>query len=110
MILTTNSSHILLLCITAEGAITTYAEGLGIALDREGSLYVGDRSGTIFKIAPVPPARAARSSSSPRLSLAFNGAGTLFVTGPTTSSRSSMPSPTMATPACSTRASAALRG
>jgi DNA-binding beta-propeller fold protein YncE len=60
----------------------------GIAFDRDGNLYVGDRSGTIFKInaareifvfATLEPSIAAYH-------LAFNDAGTLFVTGPTTSS------------------------
>src|SRR6185437_9290834 len=41
--------------ISPEGAISTYAEGMGIAtgiaFDRDGNLFVGDRSGTIFKIA-----------------------------------------------------------
>ena len=40
--------------VSKNGAMTSYAEGLGvatgIAFDSEGSLYVGDRSGTIFKI------------------------------------------------------------
>ena len=42
--------------ITPAGAISTFAEGMGIAtgiaFDREGNLFVGDRSGTIFKIVP----------------------------------------------------------
>ena len=78
--------------ISPEGAISTYAEGLGLAtglaFDDEGSLFVGDRSGTIFKIdtnreifvfATLEPSIAAYH-------LAFNSHGTLFVTGPTTSS------------------------
>jgi sugar lactone lactonase YvrE len=78
--------------ISPDGALSTYAEGMGIAtgiaFDRDGNLYVGDRSGTIFKIntareifvfATLEPSIAAYH-------LAFNDAGTLFVTGPTTSS------------------------
>jgi hypothetical protein len=83
--------------ISPEGAVATYAEGMGIAtgiaFDRDGNLFVGDRSGTIFKIgrgeggssgeifvyATLEPSIAAYH-------LAFNDAGTLFVTGPTTSS------------------------
>ena len=42
--------------ITPAGAISTFAEGMGIAtgiaFDRSGNLFVGDRSGTIFKIIP----------------------------------------------------------
>ncbi|HEX3968478.1 MAG TPA: gluconolaconase [Edaphobacter sp.] len=91
--------------ISPEGAISTYAEGMGvatgIAFDRDGNLFVGDRSGTIFKIARGN----SDGSSGPRSSgdkeifvyatlepsiaayhLAFNDAGILFVTGPTTSS------------------------
>ncbi len=44
--------------ITPAGAISTFAEGMGIAtgiaFDRDGNLFVGDRSGTIFKITPSP--------------------------------------------------------
>jgi hypothetical protein len=84
--------------ISPDGVASTYAEGMGIAtgiaFDREGNLYVGDRSGTIFKIG-----RANSDGSSGEIfvyatlepsiaayHLAFNDAGTLFVTGPTTSS------------------------
>jgi sugar lactone lactonase YvrE len=60
----------------------------GLAFDREGNLYVGDRSGTIFKIghdrqifvfAMLEPSVAAYH-------LAFGNNGNLYVTGPTTSS------------------------
>ena len=87
--------------VSPAGAVSLFAEGLGLAtglaFDGDGSLFVGDRSGTIFKI---PPDRGARRSHTDReifvfttlepsiaaYHLAFNGAGTLFVTGPTTSS------------------------
>jgi sugar lactone lactonase YvrE len=93
--------------ISPEGTRWVYAEGLGIAtgiaFDFAGNLYVGDRSGTIFKIAAPasgqPPAHpsvpanpkdifvfATLEPSMAAYHLAFNSAGTLFVTGPTTSS------------------------
>lgn len=84
--------------ISPAGDVQTYAEGLGvatgIAFDETGALYVGDRSGTIFKI----PASSGSSPSGntfvfatlePSISayhLAFNSQGILFVTGPSTSS------------------------
>ena len=84
--------------ISPLGAITTYAEGMGIAtgiaFDRDGNLFVGDRSGTIFKIGR-PNAMgesgeifvyATLEPSFVAYHLAFNDEGTLFVTGPTTSS------------------------
>jgi len=78
--------------VTPDGHRTLYAEGMGtatgIAFDPDENLYVGDRSGTIFKInrdkqifvfATMEPSVAAYH-------LAFSAAGELFVTGPTTSS------------------------
>jgi sugar lactone lactonase YvrE len=78
--------------VTPDGVRSTYAEGMGvatgIAFDREGNLYVGDRTGTIFKIsrdrqifvfATIEPSVAA-------FHLAFGADGSLYVTGPTTSS------------------------
>jgi len=78
--------------ITPEGATSLYAEGLGvatgIAFDREGNLYAGDRSGTIFKIDPDRRifVFATLEPSVSAYHLAFHPDGTLFVTGPTTSS------------------------
>lgn len=84
--------------ISPGGALSTYAEGLGlasgIAFDRDGNLFVGDRSGTIFKIGK-PDAMGASGEifvfatlepSFVAYHLAFNDAGDLLVTGPTTSS------------------------
>ena len=78
--------------ISPDGRSMQWIEGMGVAtglaFDKAGSLYVGDRSGTIFKIAPdreifvfatLEPSHAAYH-------LAFSPAGELFVTGPTTSS------------------------
>lgn len=78
--------------ITPTGQMSVYAEGMGvatgIAFDPEENLYVGDRSGTIFKIsrsrqiyvfATLEPSIAAYH-------LAFGPENYLYVTGPTTSS------------------------
>ncbi len=74
------------------GTMSSYAEGMGIAtgiaFDREQNLYVGDRSGTIFKIARDRQifVYATLEPSVSAYHLAFSPDGTLFVTGPTTSS------------------------
>ncbi|MBS1822378.1 MAG: gluconolaconase [Acidobacteria bacterium] len=78
--------------ISPEGEMSTYAEGMGIAtgiaFDGDGNLYVGDRSGTIFKINPSREifVFATLEPSISAYHLAFDDAGTLYVTGPTTSS------------------------
>jgi sugar lactone lactonase YvrE len=93
--------------ISPEGAMSSYAEGMGIAtgiaFDGQGNLFVGDRSGTIFKVGPDKgPSSgtltggtltdreifvyATLEPSIAAYHLAFNDQGTLFVTGPTTSS------------------------
>lgn len=82
--------------IDAAGDVETYAEGMGvatgIALDGEDNLYVGDRTGTIFKIgrdrqifvfATLEPSISAYH-------LAYGPDGYLYVTGPTTSSHDSV--------------------
>jgi sugar lactone lactonase YvrE len=78
--------------ISAYGEKSTYCKGMGvatgIAFDREDNLYVGDRSGNIFKIdkkreifvfATLEPSVSAYH-------LAFDDQQNLYVTGPTTSS------------------------
>jgi len=78
--------------VAPNGTMSTYAEGMGIAtgiaFDRNGNLCVGDRSGTIFKIAPDRQifVLATLEPSVSAYHLAFNLNGDLFVTGPTTSS------------------------
>jgi sugar lactone lactonase YvrE len=78
--------------VAADGSTSAFAEGMGVAtgmaFDAEENLYVGDRSGTIFKInrdrqifvfATLEPSVSAYH-------LAFGPGGDLYVTGPTTSS------------------------
>jgi hypothetical protein len=78
--------------VAPNGTITTYAEGMGvatgIAFDRQGNLYVGDRTGTIWRIAPDRQifVFATLEPSLAAYHLAFSPDGTLYVTGPTTSS------------------------
>lgn len=78
--------------VARNGASTVYAEGMGVAtgmaFDVDQNLYVGDRSGTIFKIAPDRQifVFATLEPSIAAYHMAFGPDGTLFVTGPTTSS------------------------
>jgi sugar lactone lactonase YvrE len=78
--------------VSPAGATSVYAEGMGIAtgiaFDTERNLYVGDRSGTIFKIAPDRQifVFATLEPSVAAYHLAFGIDGTLYVSGPTTSS------------------------
>jgi sugar lactone lactonase YvrE len=78
--------------ISPDGRSMQWIEGMGtatgIAFDRAGSLYVGDRSGTIFKISPDREifVFATLEPSLAAYHLAFSSTGELFVTGPTTSS------------------------
>jgi sugar lactone lactonase YvrE len=65
--------------ITPQGAISTFAEGMGIAtgiaFDLDGNLFVGDRSGTIFKIIPS----ASSNTGNPTITLNPNPSGEIFV-------------------------------
>jgi len=78
--------------VAPNGTMSTYAEGLGvatgIAFDHHQNLYVGDRSGHDLADRPRPPdfCLLPRWTQRFRLHLAFSPAGTLYVTGPTTSS------------------------
>lgn len=78
--------------ITPSGAKTVYAEGMGVAtglaFDEEGNLYCGDRSGTIFKIAPDRQifVFATLEPSVAAFHLSMSPNGTLFAAAPTTSS------------------------
>jgi len=78
--------------IDPAGEPVLYAEGMGVAtgivFDTEGSLFVGDRSGTIFKINPNRQifVYATLEPSPAAYHLAIDGNGTLYVAGPTLSS------------------------
>jgi DNA-binding beta-propeller fold protein YncE len=78
--------------VDAAGEYALYAEGMGVAtgaaFDSDGNLFVGDRSGTIFKINPERKifVHATLEHSVSAYHLAVNASGTLFVTGPTLSS------------------------
>ncbi|HKV05917.1 MAG TPA: IPT/TIG domain-containing protein [Candidatus Acidoferrales bacterium] len=78
--------------VSPDGRAMQWIEGMGIAtglaFDKAGSLYVGDRSGTIFKIGPDREifVFATLEPSLSAYHLAFSPSGELFVTGPTTSS------------------------
>lgn len=78
--------------VSPQGVASQYAEGMGVAtglaFDAEQNLYVGDRSGTIFKISPDRQifVFATLEPSVAAYHLAFGIDGTLYVSGPTTSS------------------------
>ncbi len=78
--------------VSQDGRSMQWIEGMGIAtglaFDKTGNLYVGDRSGTIFKIGANREifVFATLEPSISAYHLAFSPAGELFVTGPTTSS------------------------
>src|SRR5271156_5800381 len=78
--------------VSPDGRAMQWIEGMGIAtglaFDKAGNLYVGDRSGTIFKIGPEREifVFATLEPSMAAYHLAFSPADELYVTGPTTSS------------------------
>ncbi len=79
--------------IAPEGRPEQWIEGMGvatgIAFDKNENLFVGDRSGTIFKISPSREifVFATLEPSLAAYHLAFHPSGDLYVTGPTTSPR-----------------------
>ena len=78
--------------VTPDGRSEVWIEGMGIAtglaFDAEHNLFVGDRSGTIFKISPDRQVFvfATLEPSIAAYHLAFSPEGELYVSGPTTSS------------------------
>jgi len=82
--------------IDGAGESTLYAEGMGVAtgaaFDAAGNLFVGDRSGTIFKIDKQRKifVYATLEPSVSAYHLAVDTEGTLYVTGPTLSSNDAL--------------------
>jgi sugar lactone lactonase YvrE len=78
--------------VTPDGRSQLWLEGMGIAtglaFDKDQNLFVGDRSGTIFKVSPDRQVFvfATLEPSIAAYHLAFSPAGELYVSGPTTSS------------------------
>jgi sugar lactone lactonase YvrE len=78
--------------VSPDGRTEQWIEGMGIAtglaFDHAENLYVGDRSGTIFKIGPNREifVFATLEPSVAAYHLAFHPSGELYATGPTTSS------------------------
>jgi sugar lactone lactonase YvrE len=78
--------------VTQSGNMNVYVEGMGVAtglcFDPESNLYVGDRSGTIFKIGPNRQiyVYATLEPSVSAYHLAWGPDNHLYVSGPTTSS------------------------
>jgi sugar lactone lactonase YvrE len=78
--------------VTPTGNMSVFVEGMGVAtgmcFDEEQNLYVGDRSGTIFKIAPNRQiyVYATLEPSIAAYHLAWGPDQHLYVSGPTTSS------------------------
>jgi sugar lactone lactonase YvrE len=75
--------------VKPDGTYDTFAENLGIAcglaFGRDGTLYVGDRSGTVFGVAPDGAAStiATLPASVAAFHLAMGSDDHLYVTGPT---------------------------
>ena len=78
--------------VTPSGNMTVFVEGMGVAtgicFDEQGNLYVGDRSGTVFKVEPSRQiyVYATLEPSISAYHLAWGPDQHLYVTGPTTSS------------------------
>ena len=78
--------------VTPSGNMSVFVEGMGVAtgmtFDHENNLYVGDRSGTVFKISPNRQifVYATLEPSISAYHLAWGPDRHLYVSGPTTSS------------------------
>jgi sugar lactone lactonase YvrE len=75
--------------VLQDGSTEVFASDLGVAcglaFDADGTLFVGDRSGTIFRVDPIGRAKtfASLPASVAAFHLAIGPDGALFVTGPT---------------------------
>lgn len=75
-------------CVDSNGDYTLFVEGMGVAtgaaFDGEGNLFVGDRSGTLFKIAPDKQifVHATLESSVSAYHLAIDQEGAVYLTAP----------------------------
>src|SRR6185503_16479395 len=74
--------------VKSDGSHTQIASDLGVAcglaFDREGSLYVGDRSGTIFRVRDGKATTfATLPASVAAFHLTISPSGELYVAGPT---------------------------
>ena len=82
--------------VTPSGNMSVFVEGMGVAtgmcFDEQGNLYVGDRSGTIFKVEPTRQiyVYATLEPSISAFHLAWGPDQHLYVSGPTTSSYDSV--------------------
>lgn len=82
--------------VTPTGNMSIFVEGMGVAtglaFDDDNNLYVGDRSGTIFKISPTRQifVYATMEPSISAYHLAWGPDQHLYVSGPTTSSYDSV--------------------
>jgi sugar lactone lactonase YvrE len=78
--------------LTSDDTVELFASDLGVAtglaFDRDGALYVGDRSGTVFRVSPDRRVEsfATLPASVAAFHLAFGPDGSLYVAAPTLAS------------------------